>query len=234
MFDLNLQNALKKDRDRRISSQDLKAIVQRIFDQKEASKAQIKSKLDKKNTAYQNSITFDDLDVDRIFHIDSIEKLCIKYRLRFLDTHLFKGDYPNELYGIIPELEATHDTQLENFKIMAPSKLFRLKTKEDPLLFVPIGNGYYYLVHKWGNDLKTYRKFLVWPFKNVNTLIFTSIFLSLASTAASALLFNKLSDTQLFVIFVFNIKTFVFITFYLLFMMRKNFNESIWDSKYKN
>ena len=165
MFDLNLQNALKKDRDRRISSQDLKAIVQRIFDQKEASKAQIKSKLDKKNTAYQNSITFDDLDVDRIFHIDSIEKLCIKYRLRFLDTHLFKGDYPNELYSIIPELEATHDTQLENFKIMAPSKLFRLKTKEDPLLFVPIGNGYYYLVHKWGNDLKTYRKFLVWPLK---------------------------------------------------------------------
>ena len=234
MFDLNLQNALKKDRDRRISSQDLKAIVQRIFDQKEASKAQIKSKLDKKNTAYQNSITFDDLDVDRIFHIDSIEKLCIKYRLRFLDTHLFKGDYPNELYSIIPELEATHDTQLENFKIMAPSKLFRLKTKEDPLLFVPIGNGYYYLVYNWGNDLKTYWKFLVWPFKNVNTLIFTSIFLSLASTAASALLFNKLSDTQLFVIFVFNIKTFVFITFYLLFMMRKNFNESIWDSKYKN
>ena len=133
MFDLNLQNALKKDRDRRTSSQDLKAIVQRIFDQKEASKAQIKSKLDKKNTAYVNSMTFDDLDVDRIFHIDSIEKLCIKYRLRFLDTHLFKGDYPNELYSIIPELEATHDTQLENFKIMAPSKLFRLKTKEDPL-----------------------------------------------------------------------------------------------------
>ena len=234
MFDLNLQNALKKDRDRRISSQDLKVIVQRIFDQKEASKAQIKSKLDKKNTAYQNSITFDDLDVDRIFHIDSIEKLCIKYRLRFLDTHLFKGDYPNELYSIIPELEATHDTQLDNFKIMAPSKLFRLKTKEDPLLFVPIGNGYYYLIHKWGNDLKTYRKLLVWPFKNINTLIFTSIFLSLASTALGSVIFNKLSDTQLFVIFVFNIKTFVFITFYLLFMMRKNFNESIWDSKYKN
>ena len=99
--------------------------------------------------------------MDKVFHIDSIEKLCIKYRLRFLDTHLFKGDYPNELYSIIPELEATHETKLENFKIMAPSKLFRLKTKEDPLLFVPIGNGYYYLIHKWGNDLKTYRNKLL-------------------------------------------------------------------------
>lgn len=234
MFDLNLQNALKKDRDRLVSSQDLKAVVQRIIDHKEASKTGIKSKLDNQNNSCINSLTFDDLDMDKIFHIDSIEKLCINFRLRFLDTHLFKGDYPNELYSIIPELEATHDTKLENFKIMAPSKLFRLKTKEDPLLFVPIGNGYYYLVHKWGDDLKTYRKLLVWPFKNVNTLIFTSIILSLVSTAASALLFNNLSDNQLFIIFVFNIKTFVFITFYLLFMMRKNFNESIWDSKYKN
>lgn len=234
MFDLNLQNALKKDRDKLVSSQDLKAIVQRIFDHKQASKDRIKSSLDKQNNSYVNSLIFDSLDMDKIFHIDSIEKFCINYRLRFLDSHLFKGDYPNELYSIISELESTHKTKLENFKIMAPSKLFRLRTKEDPLLFAPIGNGYYYLVHKWGNDLKTYRKLLVWPFKNINTLIFTSILLSLASTALGSLLFNKLSDTQLFVIFVFNIKTFVFITFYLLFMMRKNFNESIWNSKYKN
>ena len=77
MFDLNLQNALKKDRDRLVSSQDLKAIVQRIFDHKEASKARIKSKLDNQNNSYINSLTFDDLDMDKVFHIDSIEKLCI-------------------------------------------------------------------------------------------------------------------------------------------------------------
>lgn len=234
MFDLNLQSLLKKDRDKHINSQDLKVLVQRIFDEKEASRARIKSKLDKPNSSYANNLTFDILDIDKIFHIDSIKKLCINYRLRFLDTHFFKGDYPSELYSIIPDLEMAHKTKLENFKIIAPSKLFRLKSKEDPLLFVPIGNGYYYLVYKWGRDLKSWRKLLVWPFKNVNTLIFTSIFLSLASTAIASALFNDFSDTQLFVIFIFNIKTFVFITFYLLFMMRKNFNESIWNSKYKN
>ena len=47
MFDLNLQSLLKKDRDKHINSQDLKVLVQRIFDEKEASKARIKSKLDK-------------------------------------------------------------------------------------------------------------------------------------------------------------------------------------------
>ena len=234
MFDLNLQNTLRKDRDKHISSEDLKDMIQAIFDQKEAIKSRIKSTLETPNNSYVNTLTFDALDFDKIFHIDSIKKLCINYRLRFLDTHLFKGEYPKELYSIIPNLENDHKIQLKDFKIMAPSKLFRLKTKEDPLLFVPIGNGYYYLVHKWGDDLKSYRKILVWPFKNINTLIFTSIILSLLSTAIGSALFNDFSDTQLLVIFIFNIKTFVFVTFYLLFMMRKNFNESIWNSKYKN
>jgi len=234
MFDLNLQNNLRKDRDKHISSEDLKDMIQAIFDQKEAIKSRVKSTLETPNNSYVNTLTFDALDLDKIFHIDSIKKLCINYRLRFLDTHLFKGEYPKELYSIIPNLENDHKIQLKDFKIMAPSKLFRLKTKEDPLLFVPIGNGYYYLVHKWGDDLKSYRKILVWPFKNINTLIFTSIILSLLSTAIGSAFFNDFSDTQLLVIFIFNIKTFVFVTFYLLFMMRKNFNESIWNSKYKN
>lgn len=234
MFDLNLQNNLRKDRDKHISSEDLKDMIQAIFDQKKAIKSRVKSTLETPNNSYVNTLTFDTLDLDKIFHIDSIKKLCINYRLRFLDTHLFKGEYPKELYSIIPNLENDHKIQLKDFKIMAPSKLFRLKTKEDPLLFVPIGNGYYYLVHKWGDDLKSYRKILVWPFKNINTLIFTSIILSLLSTAIGSAFFNDFSDTQLLVIFIFNIKTFVFVTFYLLFMMRKNFNESIWNSKYKN
>ena len=234
MFDLNLQNTLRKDRDKHISSEDLKDMIQAIFDQKEAINSRVKSTLETPNNSYVNTLTFDALDFDKIFHIDSIKKLCINYRLRFLDTHLFKGEYPKELYSIIPNLENDHKIQLKDFKIMAPSKLFRLKTKEDPLLFVPIGNGYYYLVHKWGDDLKSYRKILVWPFKNINTLIFTSIILSLLSTAIGSIFFNDFSDTQLLVIFIFNIKTFVFVTFYLLFMMRKNFNESIWNSKYKN
>ena len=234
MFDLNLQNTLRKDRDKHISSEDLKDMIQAIFDQKEAIKSRVKSTLETPNNSYVNTLTFDALDLDKIFHIDSIKKLCINYRLRFLDTHLFKGEYPKELYSIIPNLENDHKIQLKDFKIMAPSKLFRLKTKEDPLLFVPIGNGYYYLVHKWGEDLKSYRKILVWPFKNINTLIFTSIILSLLSTSIGSAFFNDFSDTQLLVIFIFNIKTFVFVTFYLLFMMRKNFNESIWNSKYKN
>ena len=100
MFDLNLQNTLRKDRDKHISSEDLKDMIQAIFDQKEAIKSRVKSTLETPNNSYVNTLTFDALDLDKIFHIDSIKKLCINYRLRFLDTHLFKGEYPKELYSI--------------------------------------------------------------------------------------------------------------------------------------
>ena len=40
------------------------------------------------------------------------------------------------------------------------SKLFRLKNTDDPLLFVPLGNSYFYLVHKWGNDLHPFENYL--------------------------------------------------------------------------
>ena len=234
MFELNLKQALEKERDGLLHTPDLEYIINRIFKESNDKKERILFELEKNNNSQFNDLVFDKLDRDKIFHIDSIKKLCIKYRLRFLDTNLFKGKYPEELFNIIPALEIKHNSKFKNFKIIAPSKLFILKSREDPLLFVPIGNNYYYLIHKWGRDLKTYRKFLFWPLKNLNTLIYTSIFLSLASTLIFSLFFNGFSNIQLFLIFLFNIKTFVFITFYSFFMMRKNFNESIWNHNYIN
>ena len=100
MFDLNLQSTLKKDRDKIISSQELNAIVEKIFNEKAITISHVKRKLNKPNDSYINSLTFDNIDTDKIFHVSSIKELCIKYRLRFLDTHLFKGEYPSELYSL--------------------------------------------------------------------------------------------------------------------------------------
>ena len=59
---------------------------------------------------------------------------------------------------------------------MAPSKLFKLKNADDPLLFTSLGNDYFYLIDKWGNDLSYFRKISMWPFKSLtNILIFVSI-----------------------------------------------------------
>ena len=114
-----------------------------------------------------NKFNFDKLDKNKIFDLASIKKICIDYRLRFLDHKYFKNSLPKEAFLEISKLESDHKTILSDFKIMAPSKLFRLKNTDDPLLFVPLGNNYFYLVHKWGDDLHPVRKLLMWPFKNL-------------------------------------------------------------------
>ena len=96
-----------------------------------------------------NQFDFDQLETNRIFHRDAIKKICIDYRLRFLNLSYFKSDVPVEAIERIKALEKSHKTEVKHMKIVAPSKLFRLKNADDPLLFVPIGNDYYYLIHKW-------------------------------------------------------------------------------------
>jgi hypothetical protein len=183
-----------------------------------------------------NSFTFDLLDSDKIFHIDQIKNLCIDYRLRFLDTKYFKGEIPAEAYSKIRSLEKEHNTELKGFKIIAPSKLFKLEDKDDPLLFAPMGNGYYYLIHKWGNDLNPFRKLMMWPFKNVGNLIFVIVLISYLTTLLIPNgLFSKSNSVAEFgILFFFMFKSIVAIAIFYGFAMGKNFSPAIWNSKYYN
>ena len=40
------------------------------------------------------------------------------------------------------------------------------------------GNGYYYLIHKWGKEFNSIRRLLVLPFKNIDNLTIFSILVS--------------------------------------------------------
>lgn len=183
-----------------------------------------------------NTFIFDLLDSDKIFHIDQIKNLCIDYRLRFLDTKYFKGKIPAEAYSKIRSLEKEHNTELKGFKIIAPSKLFKLEDKDDPLLFAPMGNGYYYLIHKWGNDLNPFRKIMMWPFKNVGNLIFVIVLISYLTTLLIPNgLFSKSNSVAEFgILFFFMFKSIVAIAIFYGFAMGKNFSPAIWNSKYYN
>ncbi|MBK6882660.1 MAG: hypothetical protein IPH05_06905 [Flavobacteriales bacterium] len=67
----------------------------------------------------------------------------------------------------IRRLERKAETPLSGFLFMAPSTQFKLCDSEvDPLLFVPLGDDRFYLVHKWGNDLDRARAILNWPFRS--------------------------------------------------------------------
>ena len=181
-----------------------------------------------------NNFDLDKLATANIFHIDNIKNTCIDYRLRFLDLKYFKNDLPQEAFDKIARLEAVHGTTLSGFKIMAPSKLFRLKNTDDPLLFVPIGNDYFYLIHQWGDDLSPFRKLFMWPFKNIWNLLVLIMGISWISTSLTPMvIFSKTTSWSTYwMVYFFMFKAIASIVLFYGFALGKNFNPAIWNSKY--
>lgn len=183
-----------------------------------------------------NTFDFDLLETDRIYRLDQIRTACIDYRLRFLDLRYFKPELPKSAHQAIAELQDAHDTRLEGLKIIAPSRLFKLEDRDDPLLFAPLGNDYFYLVHKWGNDLHPLRRLLVWPFRNIANLTLVVLLVSyLVSLLVPGGLFSKNdSAAEFWIIFFFMFKSLAAVVIFYGFALGKNFNPAIWNSKYFN
>lgn len=231
----NMETVLQKTRDRRISSEDIMTEVTQILEETGRQRDRISEKLKNPNTG-DNPFKIDLLKADRIYHLDDIKKLCITYRLRFLDANFFKGEIPEEAISKIRQLEKDHDTPLSGFKVMAPAKLLKLENADDPLLFAPLGNDYFYLIHKWGNDLHPFRKLLMWPYKNFENLVITVFLLSIFLTAITPMgLFTHTAAMQEYILmFLFMFKSVGGIVLFYGFAKGKNFNNAIWDSKYYN
>lgn len=100
---------------------------------------------------------------DRVFHISQIEGVCKKYRLRFLPAQKYRGVIDKDLANRILTFEVAYNLKCNehNTKIIAPMESFKLEKKpKDPLMFYEINNEYFYLIHKWGNDLHLSRAIL--------------------------------------------------------------------------
>lgn len=233
----NLREKLNIEKSRvKMSEDKLLAEVKSILQQVNNDYDRIEANLtDQKNTL-PNSFNHELLQSENMYHIDQIKKICIDYRLRFLDTKFFKGTIPNEAISKIRELEKEHDTEIQGFKIIAPSKLFKLEDKDDPLLFAPIGNGYFYLIHQWGNDLHPLRKLMMWPFKNMVNLIILVLILSYFVTLLipEGLFSKSSSPTQFGILYFFMFNSIGSIVIFYGFTLGKNFNPAIWNSKYYN
>ncbi|WP_339697552.1 hypothetical protein [uncultured Marixanthomonas sp.] len=232
----NIELKLEQVRDKRISEENILKEVATIFSENETKRLAIKETLAKGVSEKDNSFNFDKLESNRIYHITDIQKICVDYRLRFLDSRFFKETIPEEAISKIRQLENEHNTALKNFKIIAPAKLLNLENADDPLLFAPMGNDYFYLIHKWGNDLHPLRKALMWPYKTLENLVVTVFFVSLALTAITPIhLFSAGPTTQEYLLlFLFMFKSVGGMVLFYGFAKGKNFNTAIWNSKYYN
>ena len=233
---VNLANQLKKIRQKEFDDLQWRNQVNEILNSHIPSEIRIKETLASQNSGTTNDFNFESLDTSRIYHLDHIKKLCIDYRLRFLDTKYFKSKFPDEAISEIKGLEDKHQTELKGFKIIAPSKLFKLENADDPVLFAPMGNDYFYLIHKWGNDLHPLRKFFMWFFKGFENLVLLTFLISLFLTflVPDGLFGKEYSVSNFLMIFLFMFKSVAAVVIFYGFALGKNFNTAIWNSKYYN
>jgi len=232
----NIEERLQYLKNKQTNEQDILQAVHKLLAVDNHKDDLVSETLSKSNDANHNDFVFDLLETERIYQLEQIKEICINYRLRFLDSKYFKGELPYEAILKIKSLEKKHNTKLNGFKIIAPSKLFKLENADDPLLFAPIGNGYYYLIHKWGNDLNPFRKVLMWPYKSFGNLIIATLLVSLIATGLfpEGVFSNKPNSTQAGMIFFFIFKSIAAVVIYYGFAAGKNFNTAIWNSKYFN
>lgn len=232
---LNLENRLQKVQ-KSWSKKGIQEIFDEIAESIENQNTRINSTLTNRNSEIDNYFNLELLDSGRIYHIEAIKKICIDYRLRFLDSRYFKGKFPDQAITEIRHLECLHKIELKGFKIMAPSKLLKLENADDPLLFAPIGNDYYYLIHKWGKDLHPMRKWICLPFRNINnTLVFTLLISFLLCLMVPFSVYDEGKVlTEFFFLYLFMFKAVAFVIIFYGISRGKNFNAEIWNSKYYN
>lgn len=130
-------------------------------------------------------------DQSRVFHISQIKKICNRYHLRFLESGRYKGSIDPQLPLKIETFEAANGVMCNKYNtyIMAPLESFKLeKLPKDPLLFYQINEDYYYLVHKWGNDLNAMRRYL-YP------ILSSALFTNLVIAAFVALLWYATTES---------------------------------------
>jgi hypothetical protein len=93
----NIESILANTRDKRISEELLMEEVQHIFTENEIEREEILASLTTTPKDSENCLDVSLLDSNCIFHIQDIQKICVTYRLRFLDSHFFKGEFPKDM-----------------------------------------------------------------------------------------------------------------------------------------
>ncbi|MDX5448027.1 MAG: hypothetical protein LPK47_06580 [Bacteroidota bacterium] len=240
MKGVNLERALREER-RKVEKRNPDDILEAFRDLLKGDDLlddEITARIFEKPSGELPMLDLRKLDPDRIFTLEQIRNLCVNYRLRFLDSSLFIGEIPYEAISRIKAIQRDQKEDLSHFKIMAPAPMFKLREKDrDPLLFVPLGDQRFYLIHQWGNDLNPLRKLLVYPFRSFESLFKTIVFFALLISVSipSEIMMGPYDTTSLHIRVIFFF--YLFLAFSGLtavwgFSRFKNFNNALWKSRF--
>jgi hypothetical protein len=233
---VNLQQELRKQQKK--LSEPIHELID-LLNQAAANDKEVLLRLSQEAKENSTANSHVNLDKNRIFTLDTINEICIKYRLRFLDSKHFKGEFPYAAIAEINKFEKEHKLKIGQFKLLAPAKLFNLEdSNEDPLLFAQIGPQQFYLLHQWGKDLKWYRALVNFPLRSIYAFFLSSIlFAALVAISFPFDWLNVNRDGEM--IFRFWLTTHFTIAFFFFFLFlgslsNSNFSDCSWNSKYFN
>jgi hypothetical protein len=187
-----------------------------------------------------DAIDIDVMDEKRLFSIEDIKSIAVRYRLRFLPSHLLKEEVPLQAVTDVSSHQKLHNTTVTNSFILAPKAKFVLSDCDsDPLLFSRIGENHFYLVAQWGGDISTWRKIVYWPMKNaknaISTIIAIALFLALVIPDQMLLSGTEARVWPLRIMFFIQC---LFITAsistMITFMKSRNFSIAEWNSPHFN
>jgi len=234
---INLRTELIRERQ---AQEDLLIEARRLLQEFDSKEADMRIRLQGSPTGSSSLISPVEEDMHRIFHLNEIKNLCVRFRLRFLNTMYFKSEYPFEALSEIRDFERRYKTKIKEFYIAAPDHSFDLENiNKDPLLFASLGEDKYFLLHQWGNDLAWYKKLTLWPLRS-----FKNCFISLW---IAALLFSFIIPSSIIQVTSFEgemylrlwLTVHVFIAFFGFTVWAgltfdKTVSNKNWNSKYYN
>ncbi len=176
------------------------------------------------------------VDPNFIFRPEEIKTICVKFRLRFLDSQFYKGEIPYESVLKIKDLNTKHHKDLKGFKVLASRETFSLKEKNNKpaVLFAKTLTGNYYLVHAWGEEFKWHRKLLAFPLRTFETLFLSVAFLTLLIDLTLPIRWITLDHSAPYwcgyrIATYFHLLIFLSgFTVYFTFAFNKNFSKSLW------
>ena len=174
---INLKDELKKFQSKENS--DILDLVNNQLLNDELMENNIKKNLNSCAISIEN-IDLTKYNKNDVYDLKSIKSIAVKYRLRFLPTKYFKNEIPQEAIFKTKSLEKKNNTSIKNFHILAPATSFDLEdVNKDPLLFAPLKNGKYLLIHQWGTDLAWYKKLSALPLRSLESILISIGFVAL-------------------------------------------------------
>lgn len=234
--DVNLEQQLNLFRNAAAKEEKLLSEANRILQEDLFVEEKILDNLREYNKAFEK---LDEEDVDKglVFSISEIKKVAVTFRLKFLESKLYKPEIPYEAILKIKDLNQKFHKELKFFKVLStPGGFTNKEIKEASLLFVQTNYDNYYLVHRWGGKLKWNRKLKFWPLRKFENLILTVFVTTLLLTLAlptelitldpRAVYWSGYRAAAFFHLFIFNMG----VTVYFTFAFARNFSNSVWDS----